>query len=79
MGLIAEVSAEIENLIPKEDRLNSLDARLIIDSFNEQIEKARRLCEEEDSLEFLPSKVATVYEKKEVPKQIAEQPVTKLP
>jgi hypothetical protein len=35
MEMIAEVSAEIEELIPKTDRNASLDARLIIDSFNE--------------------------------------------
>jgi hypothetical protein len=35
MELIAEGSAEIEELIPKADRIASLDARLIIDSFNE--------------------------------------------
>ena len=35
MELIAEASAEIEELLPKVDRVASLDTRLIIDSFNE--------------------------------------------
>lgn len=35
MELIAEASAEFEELLPKADRVASLDARLIIDSFNE--------------------------------------------
>jgi len=37
MELIAEVSAEIEELIPKDDRNSSVDARVIIDSFNDQV------------------------------------------
>ena len=44
MELIADVSSEIEETLPKRDRDGSLDARLVIDSFNEQIEKARRIC-----------------------------------
>ena len=41
------------------------------------MKKAQRLCEEEDVLEFLPSQVASVYEKKELPKATNEQPATK--
>jgi hypothetical protein len=43
------------------------------------VKKAQRLCEEEDVLEFLPSQVASVYEKKELPKPTIEQPATKEP
>jgi hypothetical protein len=35
--------------------MHSVDAQLIIDSFNEQIVKIRKLTEEETSMNFIPS------------------------
>lgn len=35
--------------------MHSVDAQLIIDSFNEQIVKIQKLTEEESSMNFIPS------------------------
>ena len=61
MELIAEVSADIEEGLPIAERSTSLDSRLVVDSFNEQIEKMKRVVSEnEESLEFAPSPVMPV-------------------
>jgi hypothetical protein len=60
MELVAEISDEIEENIPTAERITSLDSRLIIDSFNEQIEKLKRVCSIEDELEYAPSLVPEV-------------------
>ena len=57
---MAEVSTTIEESLPVSVRAASLDARLILDSFNEQVQKLMRVVEEEDSLEFAPSLVAVI-------------------
>ena len=61
MELIAEVSADIEEALPVAERSTSLDSRLVVDSFNEQIDKMKRIVKEnEESLEFAPSPVMPV-------------------
>ena len=66
MELIADMSSDIEDSIPVQERLQSLDARLIIDSFNEQIEKMKRLTlDEGESLEFKEAPMALI--KNDVP------------
>ena len=61
MELIAEMSSEIEDMLPVQERLHSLDARLIIDSFNEQIEKMQRITlEEGDDLTFKETPMAII-------------------
>jgi len=57
---VAEVSTTIEESLPVSVRAASLDARLILDSFNEQVEKLMRVVEGEDNLEFAPSLVAVI-------------------
>jgi hypothetical protein len=44
MELVAEVSEEIEERVSSEERIASIDARIIIDSFNDQLEKLSRIC-----------------------------------
>ncbi len=60
MEMIADLSTQIEEDLPPSERAASLDSRLIVDSFNEQIEKVKRLCNEEEVLEFAPSQVTQV-------------------
>ena len=66
---MAEVSTTIEESLPVSVRAASLDARLILDSFNEQVQKLMRVVEGEESLEFAPSLVAAI--------KIEEAPVSK--
>jgi len=60
MDLIAETSTQVDTSLPVSVRQASLDARIIIDSFNEQVQKLMRMVEEEDNLEFAPSLVPVV-------------------
>lgn len=60
MEFVAEVSTEIEESLPVGERAKSLDSRLIVDSFNEQVEKLMRVVQEEDNLEFAPSLVPMI-------------------
>jgi hypothetical protein len=55
LEMIADVSAEIEDQLSQDEKMHSVDAQLIIDSFNEQIVKIQKLTEEETSMTFIPS------------------------
>lgn len=72
---MAELSTTIEESLPVSVRAASLDARLILDSFNEQVQKLMRVVEGEDSLEFAPSLVAVIKVEEAPPaKQEPEKP-----
>jgi hypothetical protein len=45
MGCIAEVSTEIEENLTTAEKKTSVDASIIIDSFNDQITRCKKLCD----------------------------------
>lgn len=55
LEMIADISAEIEEQLTQDEKTHSVDAQMIIDSFNEQIVKIQKLTEEESSMNFIPS------------------------
>ncbi len=64
LEMIADVSAEIEDQLTQDEKTHSVDAQLIVDSFNEQIMKIQKLTEEETSMNFIPSVSEIKIEKK---------------